>query len=341
MKLSFSTAILLRQPFRITWLPLSARIYAMAYGQTLGRIHKFILRPTARLVFKLFSNIWRDGDGRFLYDNKGSKKRILFRSKNTQFHSLYLPEYRYYEPETLALTDLLLSGEEVFYDIGSNWGHFTLHAASNPGYAGKIHSFEPMPATFGDLSSIVKQAGLENQVTCHCLALSDSDRPAYLHIPDGIHSGNATLSAHTEGIKIRQQKLDDLKLLPPFLMKVDAEGHEATIFSGGTRLMEEAKPFILFENFRDTMHPEKMLDPLLVLQKSGYLFYLPLFVDEWKGIPIHAGKQDCPPASAPEARLGLFEFLPEERCFLGEQINIFACHPDKLPLLERRMKGNV
>ncbi len=339
MKLSFSSKVILRQPFQMERLPLLAKIYIQAYSQRPGRFHKFVRRPLTRFLFRLLKSSLGKHNGLFTYLNRDKNATISFRAGNTQFHSLYLPEYSYYEPETLALIDILLTRKDVFYDVGSNWGHFTLHAASNPAFQGEIHAFEPMPSTFMDLESTVKQALLIPQVQLHCLALSDSSSDTFITIPDGIHSGNAMLSEKDSGVKIKRARLDELPLPPPALMKVDAEGHEATIFSGAHKTIESNKPFILFENFRNMESPESMLAPMRVLKDLGYVFFLPLFVSDHQGAPVHAGKQDSVPSSAPDAVLGLFEFKMEERCFLDEQINILACHQNRLNILESRFTG--
>jgi FkbM family methyltransferase len=333
MKLSFSKSVLLRQPFQIVSLPLEASLYIRGYGKPANRLRKFISAPVSRRLYQTGLKTIKSGKGAFTYNRGGDEKTVAFRSRNTQFHSIYLPEYTYYEPETLALVDILLSGEQVFYDIGSNWGHFSLYAASNPGFIGSIHAFEPMPSTFGDLESTVKQAGLGKQVHCYPLALSDTGGEAYLHLPDGFHSGNAMLSGKTKGVKVKQCKLDELKLPPPHLMKVDAEGHEAAIFAGGKKILEESKPFIIFENFKNLSDPEQMLAPFRELGKRGYLFFLPLFIITRDGSTLHANKQDSVPSTAPAATLGLFEFAIEERCFLDEQLNVFACHNSRVGIL--------
>jgi FkbM family methyltransferase len=337
MKLSHSVKVQLREPLRATALPLLARLYKKGYGQTHSRFQKFVSAPVARKLHAICRFLHVKGRGRFGYSRGAGTSGILFNATNTQFHSLYLPEYRYFEAETLATLDLLLCDNDVFYDVGSNWGHFSLHAASNTRFSGKIHAFEPMPSTFSDLESTVYQAGLEGQIECHPFALSDTSSPAFMHIPDGLHSGNATLSTQLGGIEIERRQLDELNFSPPSVMKVDAEGHEASIFAGGKKTLQEHKPFILFENFRKTENPQETLQPMMILQELGYVFLLPLFFTEHNGIPVHEGRQDLIPATAPEALLGLFLFETEERFFLGEQINILACHESRLEELKKRL----
>jgi FkbM family methyltransferase len=334
MHLSFSKTVELRQPFRLLHLPPEAVIYRNGYRHPLTRFQKFVSGPVFKRLYKQSRRLRKNACGKFEFTNRNTRSIISFRAQNTQFHSIYLPEYRYYEPETLALVDLLLPRCQVFYDIGSNWGHFSLYAASNPLFSGSVYAFEPMPSTFDDLENTVRQAQLSQQIHCSPWALSDSDQTAYLHLPDGIHSGNATVTNLTGGIKITQCKLDDLTLPIPDLIKVDAEGHESAIFSGGRKRISEHQPFIIFEHFRNSSNPLIAAAPLLKLQQAGYVFFLPLFIHTRDGHIVHENKQDQIPSTAPEATLGLFQFTLEERNFLEIQANILACPTIKLEELK-------
>ncbi len=339
MILSFSARQSLRKPFQVISLPLLAKLYRNAYSLPQNRLQRFITAPVSRKLHRLFLSLHFTGRGRFKYQGSRTQTEIFFRSANTQFHSLYLPQFSYFEAETLALLDILIQPNDVFYDIGSNWGHVSLHAASLPGFTGEIHAFEPMPATFPDLVKTVKQAGLEATVSCHHYALSDTNEPGYMTLPDGIHSGNATLSMDTKGVRTERKKLDDLHISPPNILKVDAEGHEPNVFGGGKQMLAEHTPYIIFENFRKPQEPLSTLHPLFILQELDYVFFLPLFYTLYEGIPVHQGSQDHLPDTAPEALLGLFLFQAEERFFLDEQINIFACHKNRLEELKQLFKN--
>ncbi len=83
--------------------------------------------------------------GEFQYEREGEKIPIRFRGMNTQFVALNRTVFKYgYEIETAMTLDVLAKGDAVFYDIGSNWGYFSLYLASKSNYTVRIFAFEPV-----------------------------------------------------------------------------------------------------------------------------------------------------------------------------------------------------
>lgn len=77
---------------------------------------------------------------------------------NTQFHSLYLPQFAGgYELETQLLIQILTGANGVFFDVGANWGHLSVALAITEGFHGEIHAFEPAGDCFRDLYEITQQ----------------------------------------------------------------------------------------------------------------------------------------------------------------------------------------
>ena len=111
-------------------------------------------------------------------------------------------------------------------------------------------------------------------------------------------------------------------------MKVDVEGHEAAVFRGARRVLEENRPMIVFESvlagaIRST------IEPLHILQAQDYRFFQPAFLRESEGLEYLAGYGDNCGVKGP-VRLVLVPFLPRERSLLGRQINVFACPTTRL-----------
>ena len=50
-----------------------------------------------------------------------------------------------YEPETSALLDRLVGDDGVFFDVGANWGGYSVLIAARPTFHGTVHTFEPFP----------------------------------------------------------------------------------------------------------------------------------------------------------------------------------------------------
>ena len=46
-----------------------------------------------------------------------------------------------YEPETSALLDQLVGDEDVFFDVGANWGWYSVLIAARPTFHGTVHTF--------------------------------------------------------------------------------------------------------------------------------------------------------------------------------------------------------
>jgi FkbM family methyltransferase len=340
----------IRNPFEIQSLPLAAKIYRLRKGKfkklSLGKkLLKCIIpgRPFLSWLLKFFP-IGRYGS--FEYHNAQKNMNIKFNIRNTQFHSVYFPQYsKSYEPETTALIDLILNVNPsgVFFDVGANWGHMSLHAASSKNFKGSIHSFEPFPTTFEDLSQTVTQSGKASMIEIHHLAVSDFDGDCYIGLPDNFNSGNAEVSIadSSHGFKVESQKIDTMEIKSPDLMKIDVEGFEINVMMGAKETLLSAKPMIIFENWADLSKVKDTLAPFKYLRELGYHFFEPSFlIDEEKNNKegsYFAGYSHIQSLNEAESKLplSLIEFIPEQRFLLKDQLNVFACHKDKLEFLEQ------
>src|SRR3972149_5657846 len=143
----------LRNPFAGAHVPGLAKLYVWAHNAEglsfSSRLRRFFGQKLYRILRKTPAvPRW----GTFRYGDAGRGVLINFDARNTQFLSLYDRSYRYgYEIETSLALDSLADKDGVFYDVGSNWGHFSLFLSSRPGYNGKIFAFEPFPFSFSDL----------------------------------------------------------------------------------------------------------------------------------------------------------------------------------------------
>jgi FkbM family methyltransferase len=320
-----------RNPFRIKKVPWIARVYAYPFErwsslgtQAVFGAPNFILY----LIFQRFSPFKHRGQFGYIVD--GKEKDISFNALNTQFSALYLKMFAGgYEPHISALLNLLLPKDGVFYDIGSNWGWFSLHLASAPDFRGKIHAFEPFPPSYQDVSSIVRQAGMEDRVTIHNLALSDHEGTASMHLPTFFQSGAAVMQEDNDkqGGRTTMSSLDSLKLEPPSLMKVDVEGSEAKVFRGGRKMLSTHKPMLVFENSKQAQDPWQTLEPLTILHEIGYEFYQVGWLRSTNGKNFIVGDDDDPGPQAQE-KLSLTKFEWPDRFLRHPGINIFACHRD-------------
>ena len=319
--------VTLRNPFTLLHLPWLSRLHRAAFRPRRRLSKRFIGKPAKRL-FRLLLALGAGGDGRVRVDTAGGPRLVGFNARNTQFGALYQPQSQpLYEPETSALLDRLVADDDVFYDIGANWGWYAVLIASRPSFRGRVEAFEPFPATFADLDRMVRQAGLDGCIHCHDLALADRDGEAGMAFSDGVQSGLARLG-EAGGTTVRLGRLDSLPLPPPNVVKIDAEDHELEVLIGATAVIESARPVIVFENWLHRDRPGLTLDPITFLAARSYCFFLPGWV---------CGDPNCilaTPGQSPE--LALVPFRPEQRFQLPSQLNIVAVPVEKLAAFAAR-----
>jgi len=325
-----------RTPFKIENVPWIAQVYSAPFNRwsSLGR--QALFGAPNFLAFYLFQKFWPfKTEGSFFFQTAEGDKRIAFNAKNTQFVALYGKEFSAgYEPHISALMEVLLPNDGVFYDIGSNWGWFTLFLASKPGFQGKIHAFEPFAASYFDLCNVVSQAGLSARVTAHHLALSNQEGLATMALPDKFQSGQATLQESVIGGKtVRTATLDSLKLDPPDLVKVDVEGAEFKVFSGGLNVFSQNKPMIVFESSRNLENPWCTLEPLALLHSAGYKFFHVGWLREARN-QCYVTSDDSDSCPLDREKLMLSPFAWNERLLRPNGMNILACHKDRIDHLK-------
>jgi FkbM family methyltransferase len=321
-----------RRAFRVVRLPMLARFYRYTFHRQAGSRWGMRRQKVLQKLFPFFRRHWGASTGEFEFTRAGVAKKISFNARNVQFLGVYVTTEGY-ELEVAALLDTLLPEGGTFYDIGSNWGYFTLYAAACRERL-TVHAFEPLHETHQDLVACVEQASLAGHTMCHNVALSDKDGEAHIQIPDGLHSGTATVSS--EGIRITTRRLDAMGLPPPNFIKLDAENHEIEVLQGAAETLKKVRPFLVFENKPNYAHPEKDLRVLLFLKELGYQFFVPAVKRNAK--PCEHFMQVFWHSLAPGDGLGLIPFEPETRFLYQHELNVFACHKDRLPELREKFK---
>lgn len=325
-----------RNPFTVQYLPLLSRLQAIAFLPRRTVSKRFVGKP-AKKLFRLLMSLGVGGTGRANITLPGGQRHITFNARNTQFGALYQPQcLPVYEPETSTLFDLLVADGDVFVDVGANWGWYSLLVASRPGFSGHVHAFEPFPETFRDLAGVVRDAGLEQVVTCHDVALADAVGTSMMAFSDGFQSGLARLG-EASGVTIRMVTMDSLNLPTPDVIKIDAEDHEIEVLRGAAATIGRARPFVVVENWLHRDRPSLTLEPFHWFAERDYCFFYAGWV---------AGDPDCivpelPDRSASRGTLAVVPFLPGQRFHLGSQINILAVPRERVDELRRRIEGRT
>ena len=160
----------------------------------------------------------------------------------------------YHERYEADLVQRLLSGDDVFWDVGANVGYFTLVAATALNHRGRIMAFEPGKNAYARLTENLALNPWRN-IQAYPVAVTDREGEAVLHLAGDIADSSANLyqaAAAQAGFEVcRTVALDHFlkeeNLPPPHLIKLDAEGAELAVLKGAQKLIAESPPLWLME----------------------------------------------------------------------------------------------
>jgi len=331
-----STSVTLNSPFVVHNVPFIVTLSKLGYYRFRKRWAKRLFKRPARALFNFAYHILHmQGEGEMTLNLPSGSKRFSFNGRNLQFSGVYGYDQNFvFEAPLVAIMEKFLKGDDVFFDIGANWGCLSFYAAAFPDYEGQIHAFEPVPGTHADLQSVVDQTALTNRITCHKIGLSDRTDKGTMVLPDGVQSGWAKIVADGQGIEVALSRLDDMDLPSPTFLKIDAEGHELALLKGAERTLNKAKPHIVFENWLDPGNIEEMMGPWCYLDNLGYTFYCPAWrrsTDQGPEVFL----SNMPPEGAEQC---LIPCLKEHR-FLGpEHWSFLAVHKDRVTEFARKFE---
>lgn len=160
----------------------------------------------------------------------------------------------WYEPDAVAVIDSLVGEGDTCLDIGANVGALTLAMARRVGRTGKVYAFEPGPLTYPRLArNVALNASIRDTVVALQLGVSDKEGTLYWNEePD--NRGNATL-LQPSGAPVRVVTVDgyfaDEPLRRLTFVKIDVEGMEYEVLSGGRATWHAHRPVIYLETLRD------------------------------------------------------------------------------------------
>lgn len=166
---------------------------------------------------------------------------------------------RGYSDRALALLlDVFLKPGDVFFDVGSHVGQFTLMAAKRVGTTGHIYAVEPTKDTYGQLRKNVELSGFSWVTTCHA-AMYETEGYMNLNICNPRASAFNSLSkplrpedqivgterVHTITIDgyCREHGVERIDL-----MKIDVEDSELRVLRGGHQMLSCPERRPLFVN---------------------------------------------------------------------------------------------
>jgi FkbM family methyltransferase len=146
--------------------------------------------------------------------------------------------------ETLVST---LADGAVFWDVGAHCGFYTCLASRLVGPQGQVVAFEPSPVTRGRLERAIEMNSASN-VCIEDRAVAARNGEAVLH-SDKSSTEWSLVGRGGDGVKVSCRTLDALAAehRPPDVVKIDVEGAEMEVMSGGRNLLHSHRPVLLVE----------------------------------------------------------------------------------------------
>jgi FkbM family methyltransferase len=162
-----------------------------------------------------------------------------------------------FEPNEFAFFDRALRPGMTVVDIGANEGLYTLFAGRRIGPSGRLIAVEPSSRERAILQANLARNRLRN-VTVVPHALADTLGKAELKIASKEHSGHNTLGhlvykddAVVDCEEVVVETFDGLVerlgLTRVDVVKIDVEGAELRLLSGGRNLLSRQRPILLIE----------------------------------------------------------------------------------------------
>ncbi len=320
--------------FEVASLPLLLRLRAAALRARSKTLAGLLDKSAKRVFEAVHLSTGVPLTGRLSLRRGDETIPLKFDGRNTHFASLYMNAGPLaYEAEVVALISAILPDDGVFYDIGSNFGYFSLNMAARPGFRGRIHAFEPNPRAYADFTSFISQASMAEIVSAHGCALSDHQGNRHLRI-DSAHTALAKLAEGGEGMSVDVETLDGLELPAPHVLKVDVEGHELSVLRGGEEMLRRDRPAIVFESLR--YGPlGRTFEIFDYLESLNYIFLVPAWYMEDDHAWFFDRVLTAPSANDKSYRLGLLPYEHYNRFLLNDNLNVLAWPRERVGVLAK------
>jgi FkbM family methyltransferase len=167
-----------------------------------------------------------------------------------------------WEPHVEGYLRAILEPGDTAIDVGANIGYFTAVMALAVGPAGRVLSFEPVPEIRDSLTRAIALNGFEN-VKVLDYALGSREGESEMSVDPRVAGSSSLVSAplppsippspEAYRVSVKVRTLDGLLASGKVdahnvkLIKVDAEGSELDVLRGSMKLIESARPHVVFE----------------------------------------------------------------------------------------------
>ena len=170
----------------------------------------------------------------------------------------------------------LLRPGDVIFDVGANFGYYSIALATALQKACQVHAFEPNFPTYQRLVRHIELNNLGDVIAVHRVALSDvAGMGSMVGRPDNsgaasVHPGEGDIVLTTLDAFCQAHQVSRLDF-----MKIDIEGFEEKLLQGGTESIPRFNPILFIELqpttlTREGSSVERVVD---LLRGFGYQLY--------------------------------------------------------------------
>jgi len=164
---------------------------------------------------------------------------------------------RVWEKKIVKIFQEHVNKDDVVLDVGTYIG---LHTIELSKLAKKVISFEPQPLVSACVKKTLNAMEIKNVDHYH-MALGNETGWTHIHTNG---DGDASIrgirdSKFCQSFKCKIDKLDNIVKEKVKLIKIDVEGSEFQVLAGAIGLIEEHKPIIIIETFKNKRNL-KLLD---------------------------------------------------------------------------------
>lgn len=186
---------------------------------------------------------------RFFFKHRGSYFRFIKGD-----HVVLNMRRKVFENQELDFVISFLKPGHTFWDIGANFGLFTVLGAKKVGRSGTVVAFEPAPLNYRRLRTNLWINGLFRvKVERVALGREEQESVAFIQSTQGAYSGLSVgaIPGETTAIRVPETTLDAFARThtgPVDLVKMDVEGGERDIILGGRKFFSRpGRPVVLAE----------------------------------------------------------------------------------------------
>jgi len=206
----------------------------------LGIIQKLIISPLSfnnklKVILRFIK--WQISQGIFqstiIYNFTQNSKILIKKSMTGATGNLY---YGLDEFNDMGFLLHFLRKKDVFIDVGSNVGSYTILASAEIG--AKTISIEPVPSTFNFLTDNISLNNISNLVDTHNIALGGRNGSIrFTSTQDTVN--HVAINNEKDLIEVQVDTLDSvIKETNPCLIKIDVEGYESEVLKGANKTLK-------------------------------------------------------------------------------------------------------